>query len=323
MTKWYVNDLSKLTGVSVQTLHHYDRIDLLKPSIRRTNGYRMYSEQDLLRLQKVIALKFFGLPLKQIKSILHTDLSTKESLVAQSKALEQKAHSLLRMSELLQTTLPTVSDDKSIPWKTIIDLIEVYKMTEDLNNSWLKEIFTPKELNEYGEFLTHLKNDKEAWQRHKTFQKEWGELTQTIQNSLTLDPTSEEGIKLGERCMQIINKLYGTKYAHLRTKKFEQGFGEGKGLQESNLTPEAARWLERATNAYWEQRLYRILDQVGTTRDADVRKLWNTALIDMHGDDESRTPLIYERAVNDVKVSPQAKAWLQRIYAKSGGKNEE
>ena len=32
MTKWYVKDLSKLTDVSVQTLHHYDRIDLLKPS---------------------------------------------------------------------------------------------------------------------------------------------------------------------------------------------------------------------------------------------------------------------------------------------------
>ncbi|CAM2886902.1 TPA: MerR family DNA-binding transcriptional regulator [Legionella pneumophila] len=34
MTQWFVKDLSKLTGVSVQTLHHYDRIGLLKPSLR-------------------------------------------------------------------------------------------------------------------------------------------------------------------------------------------------------------------------------------------------------------------------------------------------
>ena len=50
MTQWYVKDLSKLTGISVQTLHHYDRIDLLKPSARLSNGYRIYSEKDLLRI---------------------------------------------------------------------------------------------------------------------------------------------------------------------------------------------------------------------------------------------------------------------------------
>ena len=59
MTHWYVKTLSKLTGVSVQTLHHYDRIDLLKPSLRLSNGYRVYSEKDLLQLQQIIALKFF------------------------------------------------------------------------------------------------------------------------------------------------------------------------------------------------------------------------------------------------------------------------
>jgi DNA-binding transcriptional MerR regulator len=48
MAKWYVKDLSKLTGLSVQTLHHYDRIGLLKPSVRLSNSYRLYSEADLL-----------------------------------------------------------------------------------------------------------------------------------------------------------------------------------------------------------------------------------------------------------------------------------
>ena len=57
MTQWYVKDLSHITGVSVQTLHHYDRIGLLKPSLRHTNGYRVYSEKDLLTLQQIIALK--------------------------------------------------------------------------------------------------------------------------------------------------------------------------------------------------------------------------------------------------------------------------
>ena len=67
MTHWYVKTLSKLTGVSVQTLHHYDRIDLLKPSLRLSNGYRVYSEKDLLQLQQIIALKFFGFELLKIR----------------------------------------------------------------------------------------------------------------------------------------------------------------------------------------------------------------------------------------------------------------
>ena len=40
MAQWYVKDLSKLTQVSVQTLHHYDRMELLQPSVRLANGYR-------------------------------------------------------------------------------------------------------------------------------------------------------------------------------------------------------------------------------------------------------------------------------------------
>ena len=57
---WKVHDLSRLTGVSARTLHHYDAIGLLQPSRREANGYRLYSEHDLVRLQQIVALKFLG-----------------------------------------------------------------------------------------------------------------------------------------------------------------------------------------------------------------------------------------------------------------------
>ena len=90
MTEWYVKDLSKLTGVSVQTLHHYDRIDLLKPSLRSSNGYRVYSEKDLLQLQQIIALKFFGFELSQIKELLTGNAGAIEHFSVQAKLLEKK-----------------------------------------------------------------------------------------------------------------------------------------------------------------------------------------------------------------------------------------
>jgi hypothetical protein len=61
-----VHEFAELAGVTVKALHHYDRLGLLTP--RRTEaGYRVYTERDLERLEQIVALKFLGLPLRQIK----------------------------------------------------------------------------------------------------------------------------------------------------------------------------------------------------------------------------------------------------------------
>ncbi|HBS48394.1 TPA: hypothetical protein DEO28_00235 [Candidatus Dependentiae bacterium] len=70
MAQWLIKEISDLTKVSVRMLHHYDKLGLLKPSVRASNNYRYYSEQDLAKLQQIIALKFFGFGLGQIKNIL-------------------------------------------------------------------------------------------------------------------------------------------------------------------------------------------------------------------------------------------------------------
>ena len=135
MTQWYVKDISKLTAVSVQTLHHYDRIDLLNPSVRLANGYRLYSEKDLLKLQQIIALKFFGFELMAIKKLLSGNVGMAEHFMAQSKFLKEKAKTLLEANQTLERAICECGEDKSIEWKTIIKLIEVYKMTQQLEHS--------------------------------------------------------------------------------------------------------------------------------------------------------------------------------------------
>lgn len=136
MTQWYVKDLSKLTGVSVQTLHHYDRIGLLKPSIRLDSGYRLYLEKDLLRLEQIIALKSFGFGLAQISMLLKGNIDASEHFKAQSMFLEEKAKSLVKASQALKSIIAGSSPDKSIPWKNIIKLIEVYNMTQEPDKTW-------------------------------------------------------------------------------------------------------------------------------------------------------------------------------------------
>jgi DNA-binding transcriptional MerR regulator len=61
-----VGELSKLTGVTVRALHHYDEIGLVRPSQRTRAGYRLYADADVLRLQQVLVLRELGVALDEI-----------------------------------------------------------------------------------------------------------------------------------------------------------------------------------------------------------------------------------------------------------------
>ena len=69
MAQWRIKEISDLTKISVRMLRHYDALGLLKPSMRTSSGYRLYSEADLATLQQINALKFFGFSLSQIKTM--------------------------------------------------------------------------------------------------------------------------------------------------------------------------------------------------------------------------------------------------------------
>lgn len=67
---WKVGDLSKLTGLTIRTLHHYDEIGLLCPSFRNDAGHRLYSEGDIIKLQQIMSLKQLDFSLDEIKKFL-------------------------------------------------------------------------------------------------------------------------------------------------------------------------------------------------------------------------------------------------------------
>jgi DNA-binding transcriptional MerR regulator len=101
-----VKQLAGLAGVSVRTLHHYDRLKLLVPSVRTAAGYRLYGEAELLRLQQILFYKELGLPLQEIGDILDdADFNVLQ-------ALETHKATLLARRERLETLLHTI--DKTI-----------------------------------------------------------------------------------------------------------------------------------------------------------------------------------------------------------------
>lgn len=310
MKTWYVKDLSKITKVSVQTLHYYDKIGLLEPSIRLANGYRCYSERDLLKLQQIIALKFFGFELSRIKAMLKEDIDVCDIFLKQAKLLEENAKTLLETSKTLSGIIANCDLNKSIPWKTIIKLIEVYRMTKELEKSWAGKIFSPEQLTQYASFEQELKTRYTESQK-KAFEKEWANLCNQIGENIEKDPESDFGIAMGKRMMDLINGLYGKEYAALRTTIWEKGYKEGQMDDEHALPSEIVDWLDKAVDAYYRNSIYNILSRVGTTPAKEILKEWNDILDSMYGDQESMKSVVVESALKDEKVSEVAKKWLR------------
>ena len=96
-----INELAKISGVSVRTLHHYDRIRLLCPARDPDNDYRVYGKSEVDRLQQILLFRACGFPLKRIWELLDSpDFDREKAFCLQKKALifEQK-----RISGMLAT----------------------------------------------------------------------------------------------------------------------------------------------------------------------------------------------------------------------------
>lgn len=105
-----VNQIAKLTSITVRTLHYYDEIGLLKPSDTSQAGYRLYSDIDLEMLQQILFLKEIGLELKQIKEIIHsTDFDKKTALKKHKEILILKKKRIENLIKLVDKKL----DDNS------------------------------------------------------------------------------------------------------------------------------------------------------------------------------------------------------------------
>ena len=109
-----VKEVSRLTGVSVRTLHHYDAIGLLKPTRVTEAGYRLYDDTALRRLQAILLFRELQFPLKEIREILDSPgFDQKEALQQQIHLLElQRQHldTLISHARKIQMTGVTIMD---------------------------------------------------------------------------------------------------------------------------------------------------------------------------------------------------------------------
>jgi DNA-binding transcriptional MerR regulator len=141
-----VGDVAALTGVTVRTLHHYDRIGLLSPSRRLSNGYRAYSEDDLDRVQQVLFYRQLGFPLADIADLLA------ESGLSRLDHLRRQHRMLVAEANRLQRIITSVENE-----------MEAYNMGISLTPDERFEVFGNFDPEEYAQEVEERWGDTEAY----------------------------------------------------------------------------------------------------------------------------------------------------------------
>ena len=194
-----VHEVSKISGVSIRALHHYDHIGLLPATEVTEAGYRLYDEVALERLQHILLFKALEFPLKDIKEILDSPDFDR------SKALEQQIHLLELRKEHLQN---------------LIDLARGIKAIGVKHMSF--EAFDTRKIDEYAE------RAKASWgttDAYKEYEKKSAGRTKETQQKLNVEmmnifaefgkikdmtPDCEEAVALARKLQDHITEPYYT-----------------------------------------------------------------------------------------------------------------
>lgn len=117
-----VKQLSKLSGVTVRTLHFYEEQDLLRPAYYGANGYRYYEEKELLQLQQILFFKELGFSLKQIGKVVgRSDFDQLAALHSHKKALSREWEKIGLLLKTVDKTIKHIQGKKKMNDKEIFD----------------------------------------------------------------------------------------------------------------------------------------------------------------------------------------------------------
>jgi len=248
-----VQAFADLAGVTVRTLHHYDRLALLKPKRTRA-GYRLYASPDLERLEQIVALKFLGLPLKQIKTVLDRDSrSLSDVLRAQRRALEEKKRRIDRaigaIAAAERAIHPGQPADASL-LREIISAIEKSDHHEEMRKYYSDEAWG--ELTRRRETMT-----EQARAAAMDGTRRWLALYADITSALDADPAGPVAQALLNRWQALIDEFTG---GHAAVK---DGLGRA-WLDRANWSPE----MKQQSEPFSDRRVWEFIRKAGQLRAA-------------------------------------------------------
>jgi DNA-binding transcriptional MerR regulator len=200
-----VSEFAQKAGVTVRTLHHYDRLGLLRPSGRSRTHYRLYGERDLARLQQITTLKFIGLPLKEIKALLDgSDLDLAATLRLQRRLLLEKRRRLEIAIHAIEQAERSAQPGCVPDWGTLRTIIEVMEMQSNMD--WTKKYYSE-------EAQAKIAERGKTWTPELQAQatRQWQELVSDIEAAMAAgeDPAGAKAQALAQRWLEFVRGFTG------------------------------------------------------------------------------------------------------------------
>lgn len=201
---WRVGELARLTGLSVRTLHYYDEIGLVSPARRgeERGGYRLYSAEDVLRLQQVRSLRALGFGLREIRGCLEDGLSVRRVIELHASGLKEQIRlrqELLRRLEAVEERLRPAGE---VPAGELVNAaMEVVEVTERI-----EKYYSPEQL-EYLERRRREVGDE----RIREVEAEWPRLMEQVRAEMEAgtDPSDERVQEFARRWRELIEEFTG------------------------------------------------------------------------------------------------------------------
>jgi DNA-binding transcriptional MerR regulator len=136
-----IKKIAELAGVSTRTLRYYHQMGLLPPAALGENGYRYYDRKSLLKLQQILFLREFDLPLKDIQEILdRPDYDPLQALMTHREGIQKRISRLNQLLSTLDTTIKTFTGDETVEDKDLFAGFDHSRYEGEVQKRWGKTV---------------------------------------------------------------------------------------------------------------------------------------------------------------------------------------
>lgn len=235
---WKIGELADKTGLTVRTLHHYDEIGILTPSYRTESDHRLYTEEDVAKLQQIVSMKSLGFTLDQIKDALtQPQFSPENVLMMHMERISQQ----IKMQEELRDRLDGMQRFVKSRGKLSADeFLAAIKLMQEMEDMWTEEEME----------LIKTQGQKLGKEQIVSVENEWPHLMEKMKKQLDSGAPADdpETLKLAKRWKELVEMFTGgnPEIGAKLKKMYEENPDAGKTFGGPNYDPKMFGYVNEA-----------------------------------------------------------------------------
>ena len=140
--QWTIQEVVRSSGVTSRTLRHYEQVGILLPTGTGAGGVRLYDEDALVRLQRILVLRELGVGLREIGDVLDAGVDAVEALRAHVEKLESERARLAAVVESVRSTIKALEKGEQLVADTMFNGFDHTQYKDEVVDRWGEEAYT-------------------------------------------------------------------------------------------------------------------------------------------------------------------------------------